>query len=90
MTVMDDLQGRLVSIRQASTATLKNDVVGHGTHVAGSLVGTGGRSNGEIRGVAHGARLWVWGCTTEGGELIFPDWTEMFQPDTNVCPAFVH
>ena len=90
MTVMDDFQGRLVSIRQASTATLKNDVVGHGTHVAGSLVGTGGRSNGEIRGVAHGARLWVWGCTTEGGELIFPDWTEMFQPDTNVCPAFVH
>lgn len=90
MTVMDDFRGRIVSIRQTSSTTLKNDVFGHGTHVAGSLVGTGERSNGEIRGVAHGARLWVWGSATTSGDLIFPDWTEMFQPDTNVCPAFVH
>ena len=90
MTVMDDFRGRIVSIRQTSSATLKNDVFGHGTHVAGSLVGTGARSNDEIKGVAYGARLWVWGCATQAGELIFPNWTEMFQPDTNVCPAFVH
>ena len=90
MTVMDDFRGRIVSIRQTSSTTLKKDVFGHGTHVAGSLVGTGERSNGEIRGVAHGARLWVWGSATTSGDLIFPDWTELFQPDTNVCPAFVH
>ena len=90
LTVMDDFRGRIVSIRQTSSTTLKNDVFGHGTHVAGSLVGTGERSNGEIRGVAHGARLWVWGSATTSGDLIFPDWTELFQPDTNVCPAFVH
>ncbi|MDO5317148.1 MAG: S8 family serine peptidase [bacterium] len=90
MTVMDDFRGRIVSIRQTSSTTLKKDVFGHGTHVAGSLVGTGERSNGEIRGVAHGARLWVWGSATTSRDLIFPDWTELFQPDTNVCPAFVH
>lgn len=89
-TVMDDFQGRIVSIRSTSATTLKEDVNGHGTHVAGSLVGTGARSDGEIKGVAHGARLWVWGCATKAGGLIFPDWPEMFQPNTNICPAYIH
>lgn len=90
MTVMEDFRGRIVGIRQTSSTTLKNDVFGHGTHVAGSLVGTGARSNGNVKGVAYGARLWVWGCATASEDLIFPDWTEMFQPDMNLCPAFVH
>ena len=33
------------------------DFIGHGTHVAGSLVGNGAISGGKIQGVAYGARL---------------------------------
>ena len=33
------------------------DFIGHGTHVAGSIVGSGAVSGGKIQGVAYGARL---------------------------------
>jgi len=36
-----------------------NDVVGHGTHVASTVAGTGAASNGLRKGVAPGARLLV-------------------------------
>lgn len=89
-TVMDDFQGRVVAIRPTVPEALREDLFGHGTHVAGSLVGTGALSNGEIKGVAHGARLWMWGCATAAGDLYFPDWENLFQPETNICPAYVH
>ncbi|MBI2135842.1 S8 family serine peptidase [Candidatus Woesearchaeota archaeon] len=34
-----------------------NDTNGHGTHVAGSIVGNGNRSNGQFKGMAFGATL---------------------------------
>ncbi len=34
-----------------------NDTNGHGTHVAGSVVGNGNRSNGQFKGIAFGATL---------------------------------
>ncbi|MGN0853581.1 MAG: S8 family serine peptidase [Kiritimatiellia bacterium] len=89
-TVMDDFTGRIVAIRRATDETLPNDIHGHGTHVAGSLVGTGKLSDGEIRGVAHDARLWMWGCMTATYGLAFPDWPVLFRPETNLCPAYVH
>ena len=40
--------------------TRPNDICGHGTHTAGSLVGSGVMSDGDYRGMAPGAKLWAW------------------------------
>ena len=55
-----------------------NDVSGHGTHTAGSIVGDGTLSNGEIKGAAPGALLWAWGCECEGGVWVPDDLTDLF------------
>lgn len=70
-TMHDDFEGRIVSIHSwpvqwgllegvlnggADDGASDADS-GHGTHVAGSVLGNGTRSNGNIKGTAHGARL---------------------------------
>lgn len=58
-TMHADFFGRIaglsISVPDASTA----DYVGHGTHTAGSIVGTGSCSGGRVKGAAPGARLHV-------------------------------
>ena len=67
----DDFEGRIQSIHSwaipaglhaymdnASWDDGASDLeVGHGTHVAGSVLGSGAKSGGAIRGMAHNARL---------------------------------
>jgi subtilisin family serine protease len=63
-----DLAGKIVEARDfTGTAPDASDDVGHGTHVAGIIAGTGAASNGKYRGVAPGAKL-VNGkvCTVDG------------------------
>ncbi len=52
-----DFQGRIKSIYTWGRPNDASDPNGHGTHVAGSLVGTGANSGGQIKGMAYGAQL---------------------------------
>ena len=46
----------------------RTDISGHGTHTAGSMVGTGAKSGGTYKGMAYEAKLWAWfGGAAEGG-----------------------
>ncbi|GAB3891598.1 hypothetical protein GCM10029964_065030 [Kibdelosporangium lantanae] len=51
-----DLAGKVVAAKDF-TGTDTGDEVGHGTHVAGIISGTGAASNGKYRGVAPDAKL---------------------------------
>jgi subtilisin family serine protease len=56
-----------------------DDVVGHGTHVASTIAGTGAASGGKYKGVAPDTKLYdgkiceVWGCT-ESAILAGMEW----------------
>jgi subtilisin family serine protease len=54
-----DLAGRIVEARNFTEAADTNDLVGHGTHVASTIAGTGAASGGKYRGVAPGAGLLI-------------------------------
>ncbi|RZQ63504.1 S8 family serine peptidase [Amycolatopsis suaedae] len=53
-----DFDGRLAEVRDF-TKTGPGDTVGHGTHVASILAGTGARSGGRFRGAAPDADLMI-------------------------------
>jgi subtilisin family serine protease len=52
-----DLAGKVVAERNFSADPNPADTVGHGTHVASIIAGTGAASGGQYRGVAPGAQL---------------------------------
>ncbi|MEU4718123.1 S8 family serine peptidase [Nonomuraea dietziae] len=52
-----DLAGRIAGQRNFTSDPDEDDVVGHGTHVASTIVGGGEASGGRNRGVAHGATV---------------------------------
>ncbi|WP_329274418.1 S8 family peptidase [Streptomyces sp. NBC_01451] len=52
-----DLQGRIDAAKNFSEAADTVDRVGHGTHVASTVAGSGAHSGGKYKGVAPGARL---------------------------------
>ncbi|GIH17215.1 serine protease [Rugosimonospora africana] len=52
-----DLADRVVAERDFSADPNPADTVGHGTHVASIIAGTGAASGGQYRGVAPGAQL---------------------------------
>jgi subtilisin family serine protease len=66
-----DLADRIHSA-EALPGASSTDVVGHGTHVAGIIAGTGAASGGQIKGMAPGARLAVFGIVGEEGDLQIP------------------
>ncbi|WP_415830146.1 S8 family serine peptidase [Kibdelosporangium persicum] len=53
-----DLKSKVDAMRNF-TDEGDGDTVGHGTHVAGTIAGTGAASNGKYAGVAPGARLLI-------------------------------
>ena len=56
-TMLADFQGRIVSIYSLGRPGDASDTDGHGTHVAGSVLGDGANSNGNIKGMAPEARV---------------------------------
>lgn len=51
-----DLDGRVIAAENFTDSPDVNDVIGHGTHVAGIVAGTGA-ANSDYTGVAYGAEL---------------------------------
>lgn len=52
-----DFQNRIREIYALGRPGDASDPHGHGTHVAGSVLGSGARSSGQIKGMAYGAEL---------------------------------
>lgn len=52
-----DLAGQIAEAENFTDTPSVDDEVGHGTHVASTIAGTGAASNGRYRGVAPGAKL---------------------------------
>ena len=75
-----DLADRIV-VNQALPGAAEGDNVGHGTHVAGLVAGTGAASGGKVTGVAPGAKLAVFGVVGPGGKLdgLLPDLGDVLQ-----------
>ncbi|RSM65419.1 peptidase S8 [Actinoplanes sp. ATCC 53533] len=61
-----DFAGKIVANENFTTDPNADDVVGHGTHVASIIAGSGAKSGGKYRGVAPGAKLAIGKvCETE-------------------------
>jgi subtilisin family serine protease len=58
-TMHADFFGRVAGLAKSVPAASTTDYNGHGTHTAGSIVGTGSCSDGRVKGVAPGARLYA-------------------------------
>ena len=88
-TVMADFANRVALIKTVS-GCLTYDQHGHGTHVAGSIAGNGALSGGAFKGVAYEATLNVWQCLDSRGNLYFPEYGRLFQPDSVNSPSYIH
>jgi serine protease AprX len=63
-----DLEDRII-VKDAVIGASAADKIGHGTHVAGIIAGIGVASGSQVRGVAPGAKLIVYGITDDSGAL---------------------
>lgn len=63
-----DFQGRIDAIYALGRSTA-DDPHGHGTHVAGSVLGDGARSSGQIKGIAPDAHMVFQSVLDSGGGL---------------------
>lgn len=80
-----DFQGRINSIYALGRENDATDIHGHGTHVAGSVLGDGARSNGQIKGMAPAAHLVFQSILDAGGGLggLPTDLNDLFQQAYN-------
>ena len=78
-----DFEGRVIGAAGWYTAGLWQDAFGHGTHVAGSVMGNGAAySNGLFRGVAYDAEVYFQsiGDPAGGGSVFLPaDLNSLFE-----------
>ena len=89
-TMHRDLADRICGMRVFEGCN-PTDQNGHGTHTAGSIVGNGTMSDGGVRGVAWGAKLWAWFCGGPGESLYTPDDCGLlFRPDQENWPTYIH
>jgi len=84
-TLHADFRGRIVRIYDLGRNNDASDPDGHGTHVAGIVLGDGSRSGGQIRGIAHGARLVFQSVMDAGGGLggLPANLNRLFRPPYN-------
>ena len=75
----EDFNGQIASLDNVDGGT-KEDTIGHGTHVAGIVAGTGAASGGEHKGIAPGAKLAIVGFVgADGVPLIPANWAELLE-----------
>ena len=72
-TLHPDLAGRVIQVFDIGRLTNWSDTYYHGTHVAGSLLGSGAASGGQYRGAAPAAQLVFQSTMTAGNTLNLPD-----------------
>lgn len=86
-----DLMEQVIGFKVVENC-VTNDVNGHGTHTAGSIVGNGSCSTNElIRGSAYGAKLWAWFCS-DGGNAVYTPTSidDLLQPVPDQFTAYIH
>jgi serine protease AprX len=64
-----DFQGRISGVIARGRPADADDPHGHGTHVAGSVLGDGAASHGKLRGIAPKARLFMQSLLDADGNL---------------------
>ncbi|AGL03807.1 S8 family serine peptidase [Desulfoscipio gibsoniae] len=75
---------RVIMLKSWAGVETPADVSGHGTHMAGTLVGSGKASDGKYTGVAPGASLYFQGIVDEDENTAPPlDLRELFEPAYN-------
>ncbi|MGD9612244.1 MAG: S8 family serine peptidase [Kiritimatiellia bacterium] len=80
-----DFAGRLLQVFDTGRLTNWSDTYYHGTHVAGSLLGSGAASGGQYRGAAPGAQLVFQSIMTASQSLNLPDdLNEFYRPPYDV------
>ena len=85
-----DLVNQVVGFKVVDKC-VDRDVIGHGTHTAGSIVGDGTASTDEIRGTAWGAKLYAWFCSKGDGSVYTPtNIVDLLQPDPESFTAHIH
>ena len=72
---------KVVLLKSWAGREVADDPIGHGTHMATTIAGTGKASDGRYRGVAPGASVYVQGLLDENGKLAVPtDLRSIFWP----------
>ncbi|NCA82700.1 MAG: hypothetical protein EOM72_08120 [Opitutae bacterium] len=80
-TLHPDFAGRLLHVFDTGRLTNWSDTYYHGTHVAGSLLGSGAASSSQYRGAAPAAQLVFQSIMTAGETLALPDdLNEFYRP----------
>ncbi len=80
-----DIRGRILSITDLSNDGSSADQMGHGTHVAGSILGNGSLSGGQYSGMAPEAKLVFQAVGNDSDYFYLPgDLSEVFQPAYNL------
>lgn len=64
---------RLIMLKSYSGRAVADDPVGHGTHMASTIVGSGASSEGKYQGIAPGASLYFQALLDTEGNLKIPD-----------------
>jgi subtilisin family serine protease len=77
-----DFQGQIKQLVALGKTGDASDTLGHGTHVAGSVLGTGKASDGLYKGMAPGAKLYFEAVEDKQGGLggIPEDLSQLFKP----------
>ena len=90
-TMHKDLANQVCGMRVVE-GCVDHDAIGHGTHTAGSIVGDGTLSDGQIRGTAWGAKLYAWFCGKDNSREVYipSSLDDMFRPDQENYPTYIH
>lgn len=64
---------RLIMLKSYSGRAVPDDPLGHGTHMASTIVGSGADSEGKYQGIAPGASLYFQALLDSNGSLKIPD-----------------
>ncbi|MFZ5633377.1 MAG: S8 family serine peptidase [Bacillota bacterium] len=72
---------KILMLKSWAGRKVADDPVGHGTHMVGTIAGSGSASGGKFRGVAPGAGIYFQGILDENGKISPPaDIDNLFMP----------